>query len=144
MSLFIIDIFLQGNLYLEVLGVEVLEYGNDCVVMVLKFKFEFMNSWYVVQGGISMILLDVVMGLLVCVGAFDVKFFVIVEMSISFLQLVGYVGDIIIVCGYIYYCFIIMCFCQVELFNGDCLVVKVMGIFKLICCLDILCKLDQE
>jgi uncharacterized protein (TIGR00369 family) len=63
MSLPITEVFPQGNPYLEALGVQVLEYGDDRAVMALTLKPEFMNSWHVAQGGISMTLLDVAMGL---------------------------------------------------------------------------------
>lgn len=144
MSLPITEIFPQGNPYLEALGVQVLEYGNDRAVMALTLKPEFMNSWHVAQGGISMTLLDVAMGLSARSGVPDAKSSATVEMSTSFLQPAGHAGETIIARGHTYHRSTTMCFCQAELFNGERLVAKAMGTFKLIRRLDISRKLDHE
>ena len=44
MSLPITEVFPQGNPYLEALGVQVLEYGDDRAVMALTLKPEFMTA----------------------------------------------------------------------------------------------------
>ena len=87
MSLPLTEVFPQGNPYLQALGVEVLEYGDDRAVMSLLLKPEFMNSWQVAQGGISMTLLDVAMGLSARAGVPDAKSSATVEMSTSFLEI---------------------------------------------------------
>ncbi|MBO9535382.1 PaaI family thioesterase [Herbaspirillum sp.] len=144
MSLALTDVFPQGNPYLHALGVEVLEYGDDRAVMALRLKPEFMNSWQVAQGGISMTLMDVAMGLAARAGVPDAKSSATVEMSSSFLQPAGHTGDTIVARGHTYHRSTTMCFCQAELWNGDKLVAKAMGTFKLIRRLDISKKLDHE
>ncbi|WP_343585274.1 PaaI family thioesterase [Herbaspirillum sp.] len=144
MSLALTDVFPQGNPYLHELGVEVLEFGDDRAVMALRLKPEFMNSWQVAQGGISMTLMDVAMGLAARAGVPDAKSSATVEMSSSFLQPAGRAGDTIVARGHTYHRSTTMCFCQAELWNGDKLVAKAMGTFKLIRRLDISKKLDHE
>ncbi|HZG21420.1 PaaI family thioesterase [Herbaspirillum sp. BH-1] len=144
MSLPLTEVFPQGNPYLQALGVEVLEYGDDRAVMSLLLKPEFMNSWQVAQGGISMTLLDVAMGLSARAGVPDAKSSATVEMSTSFLQPAGHAGETIVARGHTYHRSTTMCFCQAELWNGERLVAKAMGTFKLIRRLDISRKLDHE
>ncbi len=144
MSLAMTEVFPQGNPYLQALGVEVLEYGNDRAVMSLLLKPEFMNSWQVAQGGISMTMLDVAMGLSARAGVPDAKSSATVEMSTSFLQPAGHAGETIVARGHTYHRSTTMCFCQAELWNGQRLVAKAMGTFKLIRRLDISRKLDHE
>ncbi|MFJ3046568.1 PaaI family thioesterase [Herbaspirillum chlorophenolicum] len=144
MNLALTDVFPQGNPYLQELGVEVLEYGDDRAVMALRLKPEFMNSWQVAQGGISMTLMDVAMGLSARAGVPDAKSSATVEMSSSFLQPAGHAGETIVARGHTYHRSTTMCFCQAELWNGDKLVAKAMGTFKLIRRLDISRKLDHE
>ncbi len=144
MSLAMTEVFPQGNPYLEALGVEVMEYGDNRAVMSLLLKPEFMNSWQVAQGGISMTMLDVAMGLSARAGVPDAKSSATVEMSTSFLQPAGHAGDTIVARGHTYHRSTTMCFCQAELWNGERLVAKAMGTFKLIRRLDISRKLDHE
>lgn len=144
MSLPLTEVFPQGNPYLQALGVEVLEYGDDRAVMSLLLKPEFMNSWQVAQGGISMTLLDVAMGLSARAGVPDAKSSATVEMSTSFLQPAGHAGETIVARGHTYHRSTTMCFCQAELWNGERLMAKAMGTFKLIRRLDISRKLDHE
>ncbi len=144
MSLALNEVFPQGNPYLEALGVEVLEYGGDRAVMSLLLKPEFMNSWQVAQGGISMTLLDVAMGLSARAGVPDAKSSATVEMSTSFLQPAGRAGDTIVARGHTYHRSTTMCFCQAELWQGERLVAKAMGTFKLIRRLDISRKLEHD
>jgi uncharacterized protein (TIGR00369 family) len=144
MSLALTEVFPQGNPYLQALGVEVLEYGDDRAVISLLLKPEFMNSWQVAQGGISMTLLDVAMGLSARAGVPDAKSSATVEMSTSFLQPAGRAGDTIVARGHTYHRSTTMCFCQAELWQGERLVAKAMGTFKLIRRLDISRKLEHD
>ncbi|KAF1048886.1 MAG: hypothetical protein GAK35_00153 [Herbaspirillum frisingense] len=143
MSLALTDVFPQGNPYLHSLGVQVLEYEDDRAVMALLLKPEFMNSWHVAQGGISMTLMDVAMGLAARAGT-DAKSSATVEMSSSFLQPAGHAGDTLVARGHTYHRSTTLCFCQAELWNGERLVAKAMGTFKLVRRLDINKKLDHE
>src|SRR5450830_313 len=104
------EVFTNGNPYLESLGVEVLEYGDGKVVMALKLQPEFMNSWAVAQGGISMTLMDVAMGLAARTAIPDAKSSATVDMSTSFLQPAGKAGETIIARGNVYHRSTTMCF----------------------------------
>ena len=138
------EVFSNGNPYLESLGVEVLEYGDGRASMGLLLRPEFMNSWHVAQGGISMTLLDVAMGLAARTAVADAKSSATVDMSTSFLQPAGKTGDTIIAHGRVYHRSTTMCFCDAELWNGTLLVAKAMGTFKAIKRIDIARKLSHE
>jgi len=138
------DVFVNGNPYLESLGVVVLEYGEGRASMALQLRDEFMNSWHVAQGGISMTLLDVAMGLAARTAVPDAKSSATVDMSTSFLQPAGRSGDTIIARGRVYHLTTTMCFCDAELWNGELLVAKAMGTFKAIRRIDIARKLAHE
>ena len=138
------EVFDNGNPFLESLGVEVRSHGGDHAVMALRLKPEFMNSWHVAQGGISMTLMDVAMGLAARSGVPGAQSSATVDMSSSFLQPAGKAGDTIIARGRTYHRSTTLCFCDAELWNGERLVAKAMGTFKLIRRLDISRRLDHE
>jgi uncharacterized protein (TIGR00369 family) len=138
------EVFVNGNPYLESLGVEVLAYGDGRASMALELRAEFMNSWHVAQGGISMTLLDVAMGLAARTAVADAKSSATVDMSTSFLRPAGTCGDTIIAHGRVYHRSTTMCFCDAELWNGDMLVAKAMGTFKAIKRIDIGKRLISE
>jgi uncharacterized protein (TIGR00369 family) len=93
------EVFVNGNPHLESLGVVVLEYGDGRACMALELRDEFMNSWHVTHGGISMTLLDVAMGLAARTAVPDAKSSATVDMSTSFLRPAGTSGDTIIAHG---------------------------------------------
>ncbi len=138
------EVFTNGNPYLESLGVEVLQYGDGKATMALLLRPEFMNSWLVAQGGISMTLMDVAMGLAARTAIPDAKSSATVDMSTSFLLPAGKAGETIVAKGVAYHRSTTMCFCEAELWNGDKLVAKAMGTFKAIKRLDIAKKLTDE
>lgn len=144
MSLALTEVFPEGNPFLHELGVEVREFNPERVEMALLLKPEFMNSWQVAQGGVSMTLMDVAMGLSARAGVPDAKSSATVEMSSSFLQPAGRAGETIVARGRTYHRSTTMCFCEAELWNGDKLVAKAMGTFKLIRRLDVSKKLNHE
>lgn len=144
MAYLLSEVFANGNPYLESLGVEVLEYGDGRASMALQLRPEFMNSWHVAQGGITMTLLDVAMGLAARTAVPDAKSSATVDMSTSFLQPAGKTGDTIVARGGVYHRSTTMCFCDAELWNGTLLVAKAMGTFKAIKRIDIARKLTHE
>jgi acyl-CoA thioesterase len=135
------EVFVNGNPYLESLGVVVLEYGDGRASMALPLRPEFMNSWHVAQGGISMTLMDVAMGLAARTAVAGAQSSATVDMSSSFLRPAGKSGDTIVAHGRVYHCSTTMCFCDAELWNGDLLVAKAMGTFKAIRRVDLAKKL---
>jgi acyl-CoA thioesterase len=144
MAYLLSEVFANGNPYLESLGVEVLEYGDGRASMALQLRPEFMNSWHVAQGGITMTLLDVAMGLAARTAVPDAKSSATVDMSTSFLQPAGKTGDTVVARGRVYHRSTTMCFCDAELWNGTLLVAKAMGTFKAIKRIDIARKLAHE
>src|SRR5450830_467531 len=138
------EVFSDGNPYLESLGVVVLEYGEGRASMALQLRAEFMNSWHVAHGGISMTLLDVAMGLAARTAVPDARSSATVDMSTSFLRPAGKNGDTVIARGRVYHRSTTMCFCDAELWNGDLLVAKAMGSFKAIKRTDIAKKMVHE
>jgi uncharacterized protein (TIGR00369 family) len=137
------EVFQNGNPYLESLGVQVERYDGQEAVMSLLLKPEFMNSWQVAQGGISMTLMDVAMGLSARAGEAGAQSSATVDMSSTFLQPAGRAGDTIVARGRTYHRSTTLCFCDAELWNGERLVAKAMGTFKVIRRLDISKKLDS-
>ncbi|MFL9925986.1 PaaI family thioesterase [Herbaspirillum lusitanum] len=144
MSIPLTEVFAEGNPYLHELGVDVVSYGDSQAVMSLLLKPEFMNSWQVAQGGISMTLLDVAMGLSARAGVPDAKSSATVDMSTSFLQPAGKAGETIVAKGRTYHRSTTLCFCEAELWNKDKLVAKATGTFKLIKRIDLAKKLNHE
>lgn len=138
------EIFVNGNPYLESLGVVVLEYGAGRASMALQLRAEFMNSWQVVHGGISMTLLDVAMGLAARSSVAGAQAAATVQMSSSFLQPAGKSGDTVFARGRIHHRSSTLCFCDAELWNGEQLVAKAMGTFKVIRRLDIASRLSNS
>lgn len=138
------EVFINGNPYLESLGVVVLDYGNGRASMSLQLRAEFMNSWDVAQGGISMTLLDVSMGLAARTAIPNAKASATVDMHTSFLLPAGKSGDTLIARGRVYHCSTTLCFCDAELWNGELLVAKAMASFKAIKRIDIARKLRHE
>lgn len=137
MNISLSDAFAGGNPYLENLGVEVLSFGDGNASMALYLRPEFMNSWQVAQGGISMTLMDVAMGLAARTLVPEAKSSATVDMTSSFLRPAGKPGDTIVAKGRAYYRSTTMCFCEAELWNQDQLVARAMGTFKFIKRIDV-------
>lgn len=138
------EVFIDGNPYLESLGVKVVEYGDGKAVMALELRPEFMNSWQVAQGGISMTLMDVAMGLAARTAVPDARSSATVDMTTSFLLPAGKSGETIVAKGKAYHRSTTMCFCEAELWNGGKLVAKAMGTFKPVKRVGIATKLTYE
>ena len=130
--------------FLHDLGVEFLGMGNGEAQVALNLETRHMNSWEVTHGGITMTLLDVVMSMAGRSLDPDARGGVTVEMKTSFLQPGGKPGGRMVAKGKAFHRSTTMCFCQAELWNGERLVAKAMGTFKLIRRLDISRKLDHE
>jgi acyl-CoA thioesterase len=132
MSLTIDQLFPDGNPYLSFLGVEVISAGDGQASMSLVLRPEFMNSWHVLQGGLSMTLLDVAMGLAARTASPLASSSVTVDMQTHFLLPGGRTGDTVIAKGRVYHRSSTLCFCEAELWNGEKMVAKATGNFKTI------------
>ncbi len=126
------DVFPGGNPYLSFLGAEVVSYGDGQSTMSLLLRPEFMNSWQVLQGGLSMTLMDVVMGLAARTLSQDATSSVTVDMQTHFLLPAGRSGDTVVAKGAVYHRSSTMYFCEATLWNGEKLVAKATGNFKTI------------
>lgn len=126
------EVFPGGNPYLAFLGVEVESYGNGQSTMSLVLRPEFMNSWHVLQGGISMTLMDVAMGLAARTASADAASSVTIDMQTHFLVPAGRAGDTVVAKGVVYHKSSTLFFCEATLWNGDKLVAKATGNFKTI------------
>jgi acyl-CoA thioesterase len=116
--------------FLHDLGVEFLGMENGEAQVALNLLPRHMNGWHVMHGGVTMTLLDVVM---VMAGRSlypDAPGGVTVEMKTNFLQPGGKPGMRMIAKGKAFHQTKTMCFCEGEVWDGDKMVAKAMGIFK--------------
>jgi acyl-CoA thioesterase len=116
--------------FLHDLGVEFLGMGNGEAQVALNLLPRHTNSWHVAHGGVVMTLLDVVMAMAGRSLYPDAQGGVTVEMKTSFLQPCGKPGARVIAKGKAFHQSKTMCFCEGEVWDGDKLVAKAMGIFK--------------
>lgn len=126
------EVFPAGNPYLTFLGVEVDSYGEGRSSLSLVLRPEFMNSWHVLQGGLSMTLMDVAMGLAARTLSRDAASSVTVDMQTHFLLPAGRAGETVVAKGVVYHRSSTLFFCEAQLFNNDKLVAKATGNFKTI------------
>lgn len=132
MSLSFETVFPAGNPYLSFLGVEIVGYGDGQSTMSLVLRPEFMNSWDVLQGGLSMTLMDVAMGLAARTASPDAASSVTIDMQTHFLAPAGRVGDTVVAKGMVYHKSSTLFFCEATLHNDGKLVAKATGNFKTI------------
>ena len=119
------------NPYLQHLGAELIMMENGEAKIGIRLKLEHGNSWAVMHGGITMTLLDCTMSraarsLLLP----DVTSAATVEMKTSFFQPGGKVGQYVIATGRVLHRSTTLFFCEAEIRNGEALVAKAMGTFK--------------
>lgn len=130
------EVFPSGNPFLEHLGVEVVSHGEGKAVMSLALRPELMNSWHVLQGGISMTMMDVAMGLAARTMSPDAASSVTIDMQTHFLLPAGKPDDTVVAHGRVYHSSKTLYFCEAELWNNNKLVAKATGNFKTIRRLD--------
>lgn len=116
--------------FLHDLGVEFIGMENGEAQVALNLQPRHMNSWHVTHGGVTMTLLDVVMAMAGRSLYPDAQGGVTVEMKTNFLQPGGKPGSRMIAKGKAYHQSKTMCFCEGELWDGDKMVARAMGIFK--------------
>lgn len=124
------EVFTRGNPFLEFLEVEVERFADGEAVMAMVLRPEFMNSWRVLQGGVSMTLLDVSMGLAARSLNPDATSSVTVDMQTTFLRPGGKPGERVEARAKVYHSSTTLYFCEAQLFNNDRLVARAMGTFK--------------
>ncbi|MDY7578999.1 PaaI family thioesterase [Herbaspirillum sp. RTI4] len=124
------DAFPLGNPFLSWLGVEVDLIGDGKAELGLLLLPHHMNSWQVAQGGLSVTMMDVAMGVAARSAVSKEQSCATVDMSTSFLQPGGHPGDRLVARAQIVHRSVTMCFCDAGLWNGDQLVAKSSGTFK--------------
>ncbi len=119
------------NPYLMHLGAELLKMENGEAQVGVKLREEHGNSWAVMHGGITMTLLDCSMARAArSLVLPEVTSAATVEMKTSFFQPGGKVGQYVIATGRVLHHSTTLYYCEAEIRNGDALVAKSMGTFK--------------
>ncbi|MBS0307559.1 MAG: PaaI family thioesterase [Proteobacteria bacterium] len=118
------------------MGVEFLGMNAGEAQIGLTLNEHHMNSWQVAHGGVSLTLLDVAMAMATRSLDARVRAGVTVEMKTSFLQSAGKPGERLLAKGKVWHRSTTLCFCEAELWNGERLVAKAMGTFKMLKRLD--------
>ncbi len=102
------------------------------------------NSWQVMHGGVTMTLLDVSMAR--AARSLDPKATgaATIEMKVSFFQPGGRSGERMIARGKVLHRSTTMYYCEGEVWNGERLVAKAMGTFKLVRRTDVADKMTRR
>jgi acyl-CoA thioesterase len=130
--------------FLKELGLEVVRMEGGESEVALDLALRHTNSWQVMHGGVTMTLLDVCMAR--AARSLDPKATssATVEMKVSFFQPGGGVNERMIAKGRVLHRSTTMYYCEGEVWNGDKLVAKAMGTFKLMHRDDVARKLARK
>lgn len=118
--------------FLDKMGVLIHELDDGNVEVHLPITEELINTWGTLQGGISMTLMDVAMGVSVKAIEPDCISSATIDMQTQFLLPAGAAGDKVIAKGKVYHRTRKLFFCESELWNDTRLVAKSTGVFKII------------
>ncbi len=121
---------ISDNPFLKNLGLELLEMKDGVAEVGIRLRQEHMNSWQVMHGGIIMTLLDACMARAARSLVPDLTSAATVEMKTSFFQPGGKLTQQIIGRGKVLHRSTTMYYCEGEVWNGDALIAKSMGTFK--------------
>ena len=119
------------NPFLNELGVELVSMADGNAEIVISLQPQHMNSWQVMHGGIIMTLLDASMSRAARSLVPGVTSAATVEMKTTFFQPGGKAGSSIRGVGRILHRSTTMYYCEGEVWNGEMLVAKAMGTFKI-------------
>lgn len=125
-------IFANGNPFLEKLGVEVTQFENGKAEIQLLIRDDLMNSWHTLQGGVSMTMMDVAMGLAARSMNENAVSAVTVDMQTQFLRPSGNAGEIVTAKACVTHRTAQLFFCESALYNGSNMVAKSTALFKTI------------
>ena len=118
------------NPFLDALGFELVRMEDGMAEITVKLQPQHMNSWQVMHGGIIMTLLDASMSRAARSLVKEVTSAATVEMKTSFFQPGGKTGSFMQGIGRILHRSTTLYYCEGEVRNGDILVAKAMGTFK--------------
>ncbi|RJX32819.1 MAG: PaaI family thioesterase [Oxalobacter sp.] len=117
--------------FLSELGLEVVSMADGQSEVALNVANRHTNSWKVMHGGVTMTLLDVCMARAARSLDPQATSTATVEMKVSFFQPGGQEGERMIAKGRVLHRSTTMYYCEGDVWNGDKLVAKAMGTFKL-------------
>lgn len=118
------------NPFLNELGFELVRMEDGQSEIMLKLQPQHMNSWQVMHGGIIMTLLDASMSRAARSLVEGVTSAATVEMKTSFFQPGGKAGSVMHGTGRVLHQSTTLYYCEGEIRNGNALVAKAMGTFK--------------
>ena len=122
---------ISDNPFLKDLGFELLDMKDGTAEVGIHLQAQHMNSWQVMHGGIIMTLLDAAMARAARSLVPDLTSAATVEMKTSFFQPGGKISQQIIGRGNVLHRSTTMYYCEGEIWNGDALIAKAMGTFKI-------------
>ena len=118
--------------FLNELGLEVVSMADGLSEVALDLSSRHANSWGVMHGGVTMTLLDVCMARAARSLDPESTGAATVEMKVSFFQPGGRQNERMIARGKVLHQSTTMYYCEGEVWNGQRLVAKALGTFKLI------------
>lgn len=118
------------NPFLKELGFELVKMADGEAEIVIQLQEAHMNSWKVMHGGITMTLLDASMSRAARSLVEGVTSAATVEMKTSFFQPGGKANSVVKGVGRVLHRSTTMYYCEGEIWNGESLVAKAMGTFK--------------
>ena len=118
------------NPFLKELGFELVHMADGKAEITIKLQPQHMNSWKVMHGGITMTLLDASMSRAARSLVDGVTSAATVEMKTSFFQPGGKTDSYVKGVGRVLHRSTTMYYCEGEIWNGNALVAKAMGTFK--------------
>lgn len=130
--------------FLSELGLEVVSMADGQSEIALNIANRHTNSWKVMHGGVTMTLLDVCMARAARSLDPQATSTATVEMKVSFFQPGGHEGERMIARGRVLHKSTTMYYCEGDVWNGDKLVAKAMGTFKLMRRDDVARKLKNK
>ena len=121
---------ISDNPFLKGLGLELLGMENGTAEVGIHLAAHHMNSWEVMHGGIIMTLLDACMARAARSLVPDLTSAATVEMKTSFFQPGGRISQHIVARGRVLHRSTTLYYCEGDIWNGDALIAKAMGTFK--------------
>lgn len=118
------------NPFLNELGFELVRMEEGTSEITVTLQPQHVNSWQVMHGGVIMTLLDASMSRAARSLVEGVTSAATVEMKTSFFQPGGKAGSCMRGTGRVLHCSTTLFYCEGEVRNGDALVAKAMGTFK--------------
>ncbi|WP_321491877.1 PaaI family thioesterase [uncultured Desulfobacter sp.] len=117
--------------FLEEIGLEVVYEKDGESELAIDLKNKHSNSWGSMHGGVTMTLLDICMARAARSADSEESGAATIEMKVSFFQPGGRVGQRAIAKGRVLHNSGRMFFCEGEVWNGEKLVAKALGTFKI-------------